>query len=39
MNIILILNKKKYEADIAIYVLSRNSGESVDRKLIKGDFF
>ena len=26
-----------YEADIAIYVLSRNSGEGSDRHLIKGD--
>ena len=29
-------NKEK-EADIAIYVLSRNSGEGLDRRLIKGD--
>ena len=33
------IKEKKYKADIVIYVLSRNSGESIDRKLIKGDFF
>ena len=28
-----------YEADLAIYVLSRNSGEGQDRQLIKGDIY
>ena len=28
-----------YEADLAIYILSRNSGEGQDRQLIKGDIY
>ena len=28
-----------YEADLAIYILSRNSGEGQDRPLIKGDIY
>ena len=28
-----------YEADLAIYILSRNSGEGHDRQLIKGDIY
>ena len=31
------LYEKEKKADIAIYVLSRNSGEGYDRRLIKGD--
>ena len=31
------LKEKEEKADIAIYVLSRNSGEGTDRRLIKGD--
>ena len=31
------LTEKEEKADIAIYVLSRNSGEGTDRRLIKGD--
>jgi len=30
-------NKEEEKADIAIYVLARNSAEGVDRRLIKGD--
>ena len=33
----LTTSKKEEEADIAIYVLARNSGEGMDRRLIKGD--
>ena len=29
--------KEKEKSDVAIYVLSRNSGEGIDRRLIKGD--
>ena len=31
------LNENEEKADIAIYVLARNSGEGIDRRLIKGD--
>ena len=31
------LDENEEKADIAIYVLSRNSGEGIDRRLIKGD--
>ncbi len=31
------LTEKELKADLAIYVLSRNSGEGTDRRLIKGD--
>ena len=31
------LNQNEEKADIAIYVLARNSGEGADRRLIKGD--
>lgn len=31
------LNEEEEKADIAIYVLARNSGEGTDRRLIKGD--
>ena len=34
-----IVNREKQDTDIAIYVLSRMSGEGADRKLIEGDFF
>lgn len=30
---------KKYKADAAVYVLSRNSGEGADRKAEKGDYY
>jgi beta-glucosidase len=33
-----IVNREKQDTDIAIYVLSRMSGEGADRKLIEGDF-
>ena len=29
----------EYQADVAIYVLSRNTGEGLDRRLVKGDVF
>ena len=29
----------EYQADAAIYVLSRNTGEGLDRRLVKGDVF
>ena len=31
------INEEEKKADIAIYVLARNSGEGADRRLIKGD--
>ena len=31
------LDENEEKADIAIYVLARNSGEGMDRRLIKGD--
>ena len=31
------LTPEEEKADIAVYVLSRNSGEGIDRRLIKGD--
>lgn len=30
---------KKYKADAAVYILSRNSGEGADRKAEKGDYY
>ena len=33
------LTQEEEKADIAIYVLARNSGEGIDRRLIKGDAY